>query len=211
MTPSLFGPPEGLKSPRSVPVIVDDQKQTAGFDMTRCVYFHIDCEDTLDEWTMDLGSGETPFRMIGLSGVITRPFDQSPAFENPDQVGDLFDTAEKMLVRPDSEAGSMTYVELEEIWLPNKLLENEREEFLRGDVFRIGYDLFRLAFAFTIGRLTQDQFLHRDRALELRQIEFSEKETEAIRDWTKGEIEISAKLSQESELYLPLKRRPMEK
>lgn len=177
--------------------------------MTRCVYFHIDCEDTLDEWTMDLGAGEIPFRMIGLSGVIMRPFDQSPAFENPSQVGDLFDTAEAMPARPDAEVDSMMHVELEEIWLPNKLLENARKEFFRGDVFRIGYDLFRLAFAFTIGRLTHDEFL--GRALELRQIEFSEKETEAIRDWTKGEIEISGKLAQESELYLPVKRRPMEK
>lgn len=189
------------KKQHGVPVIVDDPKRTGGFNMTRCVYFHIDCEDTLDGWTMDLGSGGIPFRMIGLSGVIVQPFDGSLIFENAGQVGDLFSTVQK--VSAESETDSMMHVELEEIWLPNDLLMWHRNEILRGDVFRIGYRVFRLAFAFNIGRLSQDEFLKQ--SMELRQILFSEKETEAIATWARYEIEMADKSGRESKLYLPQK------
>jgi hypothetical protein len=192
---------------RSVPVIVDDWKRTGGFNMTRCVYFQIDCEDTLDEWAMDLGSGPIPFRMIGLSGVIVQPFDGSLIFENPGQVSDLFSAVQK--VPAESGTDSMMHVELEEIWLPNELLMSRRRETLRGDVFRIGYHLFRLAFAFTIGRLTEKEFL--EHSIELRQVAFSSQETEAIANWAASEIEIANKSARESELYLPPKSEEKEK
>jgi hypothetical protein len=195
----------------SVPVIVDDPKRTGGFDMTRCVYFHIDCEDTLDEWAMDLGAGPIPFRMIGLSGVIVRPLAQSEIFDNPGQVENLFETAEAMGTGAESEAeaDAMMHVELEEIWLPNELLNAEGRDVFRGAVFRIGYNLFRLAFAFALGRLTQNEFL--ERARDLRQVEFSEKETKAISVWASHEIEMAGKSALKSELYLPPKSEEKEK
>jgi hypothetical protein len=196
------------KQQHSVPVIVDDPKWMGNFNMTRCVYFHIDCEDTLDEWTMDLGSGGIPFRMIGLSGVIVQPFDGSLIFEYPQQVDDLFSMVQK--VPAESETDSMMHVELEEIWLPNDLLlMSQGKAIRRGDVFRIGYRLFRLAFAFTIGRLTQDEFLQQ--SMDPNQIQFSEKETTAIAAWVRYEIEMADTSAQESKLYLPQKSGQKEK
>src|SRR5439155_4564645 len=149
--------------------------------MTRCVYFQIECEDTLDEWTLRAGDTDTPFLMLGLSGIITQPLTGSSVFEDPQQIDDLFGFIENVQRRGRDEPE--TNVEIAYVWLPNNLLERRRDV-SRGDVYRVQYELFRSAFAFTLGRLEHEAFLaHASEARD--EIVFADKETYVIRDWVK--------------------------
>jgi hypothetical protein len=186
----------------SVPVIIDDVKRLDGFEMTRCIYFQIECEDTLDEWTLRVGNTETPFLMLGLSGIITQPLSGSGVFGGPQEIEELFAFIENFQ-RPGWDEPHM-YVEIADVWLPNHILERDRIV-SRGDVYRVRYEFFQSAFAFTVGRLRERAFIRR--ALDARnEVVFAENETYIFGDWVKREISRSYE-SRHRELHLPSKDR----
>jgi hypothetical protein len=95
-------------------------------------------------------------------------------------------------------------VEIADVWLPNHILERDRSV-SRGDVYRVRYEFFQSAFAFTVGRLGQRAFGRR--ALDARnEVAFAENETHIFGDWVKREISRSYE-SRHRELHLPSKDR----
>ena len=91
-------------------------------------------------------------------------------------------------------------VEIADVWLPNRILEQQRQAG-RGDVYRVDLDLFQSAMAFTAGRLEWEVF--RGRTLERQhEVFFSEQETKVIQGWAVREIARSRD-SRHAELYLP--------
>jgi hypothetical protein len=185
-----------------IPVIIDDVKRLDGFDMTRCVYFHIECEDTLDPWVLGVNGMQTPFLMLGLSGIIIQPIDGGNVFTSPQQLEELFSFIEGL--RREGRDEAHMNVEIADVWVPNRMLGMEREA-ARGDVYRVDLDLFQSAMAFTSGRLNYEAFL--GRALENRhEVFFTEQETKVIQAWAAREIERSRE-SRHSEMYLPSRER----
>jgi hypothetical protein len=186
----------------NIPIIIDDIKQLDGFDMTRCVYFHIECEDTLDPWVLGVGGTQTPFLMLGLSGIIIQPIEGGIVFTSPQQLEELFSFIEG-LRREDRDEAHMN-VEIADVWLPNRML-GEQRRVARGDVYRVDLDLFQSAMAFTAGRLDYEAF--RGRTLERRhEVFFTEQETKVIQGWALYEIRRSRD-SRHPDLYLPSRER----
>jgi hypothetical protein len=186
----------------NIPVIVDDIKRLNGFDMTRCVYFHIDCEDTLDPWLLGLGGTEVPFLMLGLSGIIMQPMSGRSEFESPQDIEQLFSFIEGLRRQERDEAH--LNVEIADMWLPNGVMQR-RGEILRGDVYRVDLVLFESAIAFTAGRLDYGRFLERSISGQ-REVFFSERETKVIQEWATRTISRSRE-SRHPELQLPSRNR----
>ena len=179
-----------------IPIIIDDIKRLDGFDMTRCVYFHIECEDTLDRWFLGLGGESTPFLMLGLSGIIMRPLDGSPVFESPRHVDELFEAVEGF--RREERDEPQMNIEIADVWIPNRLFR--RRDAARGDVYRATSDLLRGATAFTVGRLSYEGFVRSTYEQE-NSLRFSELETKVFSGWAVHAIAMSRE-SRHPELYL---------
>jgi len=184
----------------SVPVIVDDVKRSDGLDLTRCIYFQIESEDSLAPWTLGLNGVRLPFLMLGLAGIILAPIGGATEFGSPQEFDDLLSFVENRELRA-GEAGLS--VEVADLWLPNWILEQRREGIVRGDVLRIGHELFRLAFSFRSGRTGWEEFQRNAHNL-TSPVEFSERESRVFRTWAKIEISRASEAAHR-DLWLPRK------
>ncbi len=162
----------------SVPVVVDSVKRDPAFPMTRCNYLTIQCDEPADGWTIAFEGEPLPFLMLGLTGIITSPFD-GDTFEDPSQLDDLFARVER---------NETLYVDVDDIWLPNDLLATEPHTSLPGSVIRLGIEPFRLAYRYRDGRLGDDAF-RTGIARYREEARFSAVETETLKAWHWGQIE----------------------
>lgn len=178
----------------SVPVIIDSVKsgvrkivnsQGPGEDssfrlITRCNYLSVECDLPKPGWALRVGALNLPFLMLGLTGVIHRPFD-GEHFDTLDKIEDLF-------VRIEDEAGLL--VNINDVWLPNFLFDRAGAPQKKGQVYRVDGNLFSAAFLYREGRLALGTFLERCHGVN-RAVTISEKETAAFTDWHKAQIEHS--------------------
>ena len=182
---------------QNIPVIVDDIVDSSTFPLARLIYFHIEAEETLDQWWLrhpQIPFG-LPFLMIGLAGILVRPIDGGEIFEHSHQLRELFNFIE----RPTEDVSdSSTMVQVSDIWFPKNLMFKQGETPSRGDVFRVDSDLFRHAFDFRAGRLQDEEFLSAAMRQEDR-IHFSSVETKAFTQWAYSESE--SRFGED--LYLP--------
>jgi hypothetical protein len=186
----------------NIPVIIDDIKRLDGFEMTRCVYFHIECEDTLDLWRLTSDGIEIPFLMLGLSGIIIRPMSGRSEFESAQDIEQLFSFIEGL--RQEGRDEAHMNVEIADVWLPNRTLELQRQA-IPGDVYRVDSVLFESAVAFTTGRLQYGSFLERAISGQ-REVLFSGQETKVIQEWARRTISRSRD-SRHPDLQLPTRNR----
>lgn len=188
------------KTVMTIPVFIDDVKRIKGFEMTRCVYFQIEGEDSLNPWQLSRDGEQISFLMVGLAGIILTPLDGSPQFTNPKQIDELLRFVESRRVdRGDSELN----VELADLWLPNSALPQGGIEVSRGDLLRIGHRLFHLAFAFRDGRLELADFL-RFVSDSPDEVTVAQRETRVFEAWAKREIG-RANDQGKHDFWLPLK------
>lgn len=168
-----------------LPVIIN----SAGTDpqVSRCIYFHIELDETLDPWRLSLGSVRFPFFMLGLSGILYEPADGTQRFNKSSQIAELIRLIEEVEGRS---------VETSYLWLPSKLIaQNEGH---RNDVFRIGIKLFALATQFRGGGIDIVKFLHDTIALD-NEVSKSPEETAAFGIWAEEEIQSGRRWRNEDE------------
>lgn len=137
-----------------VPVFLDSAQASEG--LSRCFYFHIEVDETLDVWGLRLGGTSFPFLMIGLTGILYQPADGGDEFTSPDQIASLIALVEEIEGR---------FVEISYLWLPSKLLGVAEAH--RNEAFRVGIPLFTLGVRYRNGGIESPAFI--DRALSLRQ------------------------------------------
>ena len=172
-----------------VPIVVETLRPS--FPMVRCLYIAIEFETPSTQWSLGIAGQRLPLLMLGLTGVVQAPLGEN-SFNKPGIIDEFIDTVEN----------TDGMVLFEDIWLPSDLFGNEVSE---GDVYRVGVDLFRHAFAFREGRSNEEKF--RFAAAEFHgQMEFSAEETVAFRKWSTATIE-RARSDGPKDVTLQLQRR----
>ena len=165
-----------------VPVVVDSVKTYKYFPMVRCNYLSIECDSPTAGWVIGLGGEELPFMMLGLVGIVTRPF-ASERFNSIELIEDLFERIEDK---------ADLLVDVDDIWLPMFLFDRTNLKPEAGHVYRIKSDAFALALAFREGRLDLDTFHDRCERLK-RPLVLSEDEMGPFREWRELQVQNAIK------------------
>jgi hypothetical protein len=126
-------------SEMDVPVLVDSVKKL-NKPLTRCVYFMVDSVDVSTGWQLLLNNEEMPPIIVtAMTGLICGPGTRANLFSSTTQIEDVFEsieaTRELMVVSGD-------------LLLPSFLLDSGEKPPVRGQVFRVGVKLMRVAFIF---------------------------------------------------------------
>ncbi len=182
----------------TIPITIDSVKDIESYRMTRCTYFSIENSEPVLGWSLKTADVDISFFMMELSGVITSPPGDNRYFDTPDALDHIFDVIEK---------NDELYVEANDIWLPNVLFESIGKRPGRGDVYRIGFDLFKTAYRLRDEVATDEEFMQIIKQLEVMvELEFSENETSALTDWNHRQIEINrSRYHENPEAMLPKK------
>lgn len=142
--------------------------------MTRCHYLSIECDDPRPGWNLQLAASSTPFLMLNLVGIVQQPFG-AQHFNTSGLIDGLFKLVE--------DQAPLT-VNFEDIWLPDFLFHSNVTV---GDVYRVGNQLFTVAYQYRDGRHSQETFESLCRELH-REIVFSGEETRAFKAWTDEQL-----------------------
>jgi hypothetical protein len=157
----------------TVPVIVDDIKTFGDFPMARCSHFVVDGDRSANAGELTFQTNNSILLVTGVRGVICGRGAKNLRFEDGHQIDELFDSFE---------ADDQFSIETADIWIPNSLIVGSHEGAKRGDVFRIGANLFKVCFDFRYERLDQSDFLMLTGDL-AGSIEYSATETGAFAHW----------------------------
>ena len=168
------------KEPLTIPVIIDDVKNQTDFKMSRCTYFSIASNVPSQEIALNR-SINLPSVMVGFTSVICRPSNRSTLFDKPKKISSFFERAEK---------NEGVYVDINDLWLPNFLFDEENRK--RSRVYRIGIELFRLAFNYQNEIITNEEFNKSCEKAEFR-ADFSPVETDAFAKWGGAQIKHASK------------------
>jgi hypothetical protein len=175
-----------------VPVMVDEVKNLDQFQMTRCVYYIVEAPDPhelVDHWAPEilrLRDQQAPIALFGLVGLIHRPSTSVARFKSVQQIDSLFDAIELR---------AKLLVQLADLWLPNFIVDLVRQTPVRGDVYRIGIDLFKIAHAYRAGRISAAEF-YLGCETHAQTIEFSESETEVFAGWASAQMDVARRNQQ---------------
>jgi hypothetical protein len=164
----------------SIPIMIDDVKESDDFQMSRCTYFSIASNLPSSEITEDPVL-KIPSVMIGFTSLICYPFDASKLFNKPEEISSLFEAVEKV---------EGLYVDINDIWLPNFVFEKANRK--RGSVFRILPELFKLAYDYQNGVISEDEFIKTCKKKNF-PAEYSPEETDAFHKWGFKQIELASK------------------
>lgn len=163
------------KKSLTIPVIIDDVKDQSGFQMSRCTYFSIASNFPSTDITLDPRIN-LPSIMVGFISVICRPSNRSMLFDNTRKLSGLFERVEK---------NQGLYVDINDLWLPNFLFDDKNRK--RSSVYRIGSELFKLAFRFQKETISDVDFIKSCQDMKLT-AEYSPKETETFSEWGNEQI-----------------------
>lgn len=173
--------------PYTIPILVDDVKQLAGFNMTRSSFFTIDASGMGDDWVAILRGQRVPFLILGVTTALHRPDLEKLLFHSASTIDHLFDQIE---------AVEGLVVESEYIWLPNFLFDPHSGQYSagrkpvqleRGAVWRIRFGLFQMALTFRQEVIAADTYVERCwQLIQSGQIEigYSQEESESFRSWS---------------------------
>ena len=167
----------------TVPVLVDSVKHDEDFPFARCVYYTMEGEEPVEEteWTTGFESIGVPYVLLGSSGL---PF--APAADHA-----LFDSAQRIEETVDRiERDGRFLLESNDLWVPNALLfpGGTPEGSARGQVFRLGHELFTRAYQHRHGSLSRERFLALCQGLG-GQVQPSPAETTAFAQWTQRQVD----------------------
>jgi hypothetical protein len=184
---NLMAPPQSL----DVPIFVETPARSY-FEMVRCSYMSIECDDPSPGWQIRLNDQVAPFLLLELVGIVQQPFGV-PRFNTYNLVDQLFQQVEKQ---------AFLLINFADIWLPSFLFSGAARV---GDVYRVTNELFNEAFRFRDGQSNQQQF--ELRCKELPPVTFSTEETRAFGSWVAEQIS-GAQHSAPKNPELQLRNRP---
>ncbi len=121
----------------TIPVMIDDIKDIDNIKFTRCTYFSVQCDTPSAGWSLGTSNISLPFIMMGLSGIICRPLEDSVKFTELTQIERLFEFIESQ---------ENLYIDINDIWLPNFAFQKGMQK--RGTVWRVDIKIFTEALRF---------------------------------------------------------------
>ena len=162
-----------MENLKTVPIMIDDHKNTCEFMMTRVTYFYIEAMEPSENIPLeqtDLGMSILP---LEFSGVICKPLGVGDYFKTATQIENLFHTVEQY---------ETLYVDSDNIWIPNNMFNKPPR---RADVYRVPFDLFARMYTLcrddASGAAGKQQITCASGL-----IKFSKNESSAFLDWTNG-------------------------
>jgi hypothetical protein len=159
-----------------VPVLLDAFSDEGEISLVRCLYFHIEVDETLGLWTLGAGIAQIPFFMVGLAGILLAPSVTEPRFVSVPQLSNLFSAIE---------ARDGQSVETGDIWFPQRFLPY-RNQIHRGAVLRIEPKVFLTAMQVRAGgRDFTEAF---ENVTSEGAMENSPEETRVFAEWSKIQI-----------------------
>ena len=171
-----------------IPVVVDDVKADETFAMARCTYFSIESQSTVAEpWTIGLKGPDLPVLLMGMSGAIIGAHPKHFEFRNADELDDLLNRIED---------DTCFVVETANIWLPNQMAVRHGglvQDLVRGDVLRVGIELFQAGQRFGSEAMPVQQFMKQAGGIE-GQIRLSHSESEVMAEWTSRQMSDAKKM-----------------
>ena len=182
-----------MASPHSpdVPIFVETADRPY-FQMVRCSYMSIECDDPSPGWQIRLNNQVAPFLLLELVGIVQQPFG-APRFSNYNLVDQLFQQVEKQ---------AFLLINFADLWLPRFLFSASVQV---GDVYHVTNEVFNEAFRFRDGQSNQRQF--ELQCKELPPVVFSPEETRAFGSWVAEQIS-GAQNSAPKNPELQLRTRP---
>lgn len=168
----------------AIPVFIDSVKDSKDFENTRCIYYRVEFDDRLFKVSQKFLPGN--LEVMGTWSILTKPFkkrDRRKFFYSKELITG---TLKKI------EDDDRYFLEIGNIWIPNFLvLQNKKKEDIKqGDVCRISKELFNLCYGFVAGFIKESEWIENCRK-HMNDISFSDKETEAFREWRKEKIDES--------------------
>ena len=165
----------------TVPVWIDDVKKVRDFQMTRLSYFVAEADEPVADWSLMLGRAGIPVIVSGLTAAICQPSGSKKRFESAGDLDRLFDQIEDKC---------KLSIETPDLWLPNKMLDGKHSP-ERGDVYRIGQNLFTAALRFRAGRTTEQEF--QKECSVAGKATYSRRETEVFAEWSEMQVDTAKK------------------
>lgn len=198
-----------------VPLSVDAEREVDGVEMIRATYFVVTTDAPASVWEIELpplarlhGLGA-----LGMLGVVFSAVRKTEApgrevtefdlFAEPDDVATIFGLEQE----------SALSIQLEDVWLPHRWCSeappwgsessySAEGPIKRGDVFRVGADLFQQAYRYGSGDIAIDQLLGEDPR---GRVFSSPLETVAFREWAGDQIEKSKRAFDDERSALQLR------
>jgi hypothetical protein len=198
------------KSNVYIPVAIDAEREVDGHPMVRVTYFVISSDAPAAVWQIDLpplarlqGIGA-----LGLLGVVfTTMHRSSPGVEADYEIfAQAADVAAIFTLESET---PLLSVQIQDVWIPAGWFMNaeswdvsdpratHRPE--RGDVYRVGLEVFQSAYRYTSFDITIDELLSTDW---MGQIVYSPVETESFLEWAEDQIELTKRTFESKELKL---------
>lgn len=184
---NLMALPQSL----DVPIFVETPARPH-FQMVRCSYMAIECDDPSPGWQISFNNQVAPFLLLELVGIVQQPFG-APRFNSYNLVDQLFQQVENQ---------AFLLINFADLWLPSFLFSDPAKV---GDVYRVPNELFNEAFRFRDGQSNQQEF--EVRCKELPPMTFSPEETRAFGSWVAEQIS-GAQNSPPKNPELQLRNRP---
>lgn len=164
----------------AIPAVVDDVKRDPEFPMSRLYYFAVQTDNPpLPPAFIDF---IVPF---GAANIVWRPDANRGLFDSLHAFNDLLHAVE-------SQTNFDALVVTDSLWMPNAVLFDEFRGYQRGSLFRVGLELFRVAYRFVDDQMTLSEFetacrdlLKQDRDL----LRYSADESQALDNWHGEQID----------------------
>jgi len=182
-----------------IPVVIGAERVVDGEEMVRVTYFAVTTDAPAAVWEVELPAVAQLHGIgaLGLAGVVYGAL-RDVGGSGADKVDfDLFTNADDVAaIFALEESGTPLTVQVEDVWMPRSWFDDEP---VRGDVYRVGLEVFQSAYRYTAGTIGRDLLFEID---VIGQVISSPAETEAITEWSQDQIEATRRAFPDKEVKL---------
>jgi hypothetical protein len=182
-----------------IPVVIDAERVVDGEEMVRVTYFAVTTDAPAAVWEVELPAVAQlqGIGVLGLAGVVYGALRDVGGPKDDTVDFDLFTDADDVAaIFALEESGTPLTVQVEDVWMPRSWFDDEP---VRGDVYRVGLEVFQSAYRYTAGTIGPDLLLEMD----VRgQVLSSPAETEAVTEWSQEQIEATRRAFPDKEVKL---------
>ena len=190
---------DALRDGVFIPVVIDAERVVDGEEMVRVTYFAVATDAPAAVWEVDLPAVAQLHGIgaLGLAGVVYGALREAGGLETDAVDFDLFtDAGDVAAIFALEESATPLTVQVEDVWMPRSWFDDEP---VRGDVYRVGLEVFQSAYRYTAGTIGSDQL--REVGVS-GQVISSPVETAAVTQWSQDQIEASRRAFPDKEVKL---------
>ena len=169
-------------------LVVDAVRMIDGHQMARCAYYSIASDVPMLDTNIQIEGTNRPFLFIQLEAIFLSAPNAKGYFNSIDEVDSMYTYAEQY---------DGVFVDINDIWVPYQWFGVE--EIVAGMIFRIATDRFINCWKFRNDQITVETFL-KDSVVEKKEaiLSYSSEETNAFKNWTDQQIELSREIYREN-------------